>query len=191
MPRVSLPKPRILYIEDNARQRNALARKLRGRKFSVRTAPTGSRGLEIFAQGDIDIVLCDLNMPRMGGMEVLEHITSSKSPVPVIILTAHGSVQLAREAIARGAYHFVLKPVEIHDIEITVHQAMEHASLSHRLAQYSNRLERKVRERTRSLEFANQQLTALNDCVESTHTDFRRGRVVRQSPRSSHQCPRV
>jgi PAS domain S-box-containing protein len=163
MPRVSLTKPRVLYIEDNARQRDALARKLRARKFSVRTAPTGARGLEIFAQGHIDIVLCDLNMPRMDGMEVLEHITASKAPVPVIILTAHGSVQLAREAIARGAYHFVLKPIEIHDIEITIYQAMEHASLSRRLAQYSNRLEKKVRERTRSLEFANQQLTALND----------------------------
>ncbi|MBD3403530.1 response regulator, partial [candidate division GN15 bacterium] len=139
-----MKKLRLLYIEDKAAQRQTNARRLRARGFGVTTAPSGRKGLAKFDSDRPDVVLCDLNLPDLSGLQVLERVKAASPATPVIILTAHGSVSLAREAIKQGAYHFILKPLEINDLEITIHQALEDSRLHQQLREYSHDLERKV-----------------------------------------------
>lgn len=153
----------ILYIEADAVERGVTSRRLRARGFRVITAPSGARGLAKFDPDAIAAVLCDLNLPDRNGLDVLGRMKERGPEVPVIILTAHGSVSHARDAIRRGAYHFILKPLEINDLEITIYQAIEDARLHRELTDYSRDLERRISERTERLEFANRQLAALNN----------------------------
>jgi len=154
---------RVLFIEDDRRLRDKYARLLRSRGLLVTTAPSGETGMEKFDPARIDVVLTDLNMPRADGLEVLAAVKQASPDTPVLILTSHGDAGTARDAIRLGAYHFILKPVEINDLYITIFQALEHARLTRELNNHSRRLEARVKERTEKLEYANRQLRALND----------------------------
>ena len=90
---------RLLYIEDNPHQREDLAAQLGERGFAVVTAADGREGLERFAHESFDLVLCDLNMEPIDGLAVLHAVKEARPQVPVVILTAHGSVAQAVEAI--------------------------------------------------------------------------------------------
>lgn len=163
----------ILYIDGNASDRGVNARRLRSRGFRVFTASSGAKGLARVDPDALDVVLCDLSLPDRDGLDVLRRMKTAAPDLPVIILTAQGSVSQARAAIQRGAYHFIVKPVEINDLEITIHQALEHGRLHRQLTEYSRTLERKVSERTERLEFANRQLTALNEAANRFSQLFR------------------
>lgn len=153
----------VLYIEDDMRQRQALAKALRRRGFKVATARSGKHGLGLAARNRYHVILTDLAVPGLKGLEVLDQIRKCRPTVPVIILTAHGGIETAAEAIRRGAYHFVLKPFEIEDIELTILQAVENGRLQQRLHEYSATLELKVAERTERLQFAYRQMAALTE----------------------------
>jgi PAS domain S-box-containing protein len=128
-------KLRILHIEDNALQRRELCKLLRDRGFIVRPATSGATGLAFLRKGSFDIVICDLNMPRMGGMTVLKRAQKIAPETPVIIMTAHGTIQAAVKAIKLGAYNFVLKPVEIDEIDTLIHQAHTYSIMRKKLKQ--------------------------------------------------------
>lgn len=119
----------VLYIEDDEEQRVALAANLAERGFSVRSSPSGEAGLAEIRSERPDIVLCDLNMPDMNGLEVLSGVQAIDPDLPFVLLTAHPSIPLAVEAIVQGAQRFVIKPVSLEEMEITIHQAMEFARL--------------------------------------------------------------
>jgi PAS domain S-box-containing protein len=124
-----MKKIRVLYIEDEAKQRTALARRLRAKGFQVKSAPSGKQALRMFRSHGSEVVLCDLNMPGMGGLEVLKEIRKRDQQVPVILLTAHGTVDSAVMALKQGAYDFLLKPLEINKIVTTIHKASEQIRL--------------------------------------------------------------
>jgi len=105
-----MDKIKILYIEDDAGQRKQFAEQMAGQGFKVTSTASGEAGLHWFKKSRVDVVLCDLNMPKMNGLEVLKKIKKIDADVPVIILTAHGSVDMAVKALKVGAYDFVLKP---------------------------------------------------------------------------------
>ncbi len=119
----------VLYIEDDEEQRVALAANLAERGFSVRSSPSGEAGLAEIRSERPDIVLCDLNMPDMNGLDVLSGVQAIDPDLPFVLLTAHPSIPLAVEAIVQGAQRFVIKPVSLEEMEITIHQAMEFARL--------------------------------------------------------------
>ncbi len=133
--------PKILYIEDDEKQRSDFAQRLESLDFTVFPAASGVEGLRIFRDRKIDVVLCDLNMPQMNGLQVLTEIQELDSDVPFIILTGHGSIPLAVKAMQQGAYHFALKPLEINDIELTLRQAMDKFRLKRQLRDSENTLE--------------------------------------------------
>jgi len=116
-----MDKIKILYIEDDAGQRKQFAEQMAARGFKVTSRASGEAGLYSFKKSQVDAVLCDLNMPKMNGLEVLKKIKKIDEDVPVIILTAHGSVDMAVKALKEGAYDFVLKPPEINKISTTIH----------------------------------------------------------------------
>jgi PAS domain S-box-containing protein len=123
-----MPDINILYIEDDPTQRSSLAASLRERGFGVVEADSGEAGLSLL-DDDTRVVLCDLNMPGMSGLEVLRQVQRRKPDLPFILLTAHPSIPIAVQAIVEGAQRFLIKPVSLDEMEISVHQAIEFARL--------------------------------------------------------------
>jgi two-component system, NtrC family, nitrogen regulation response regulator NtrX len=121
---------KILVIDDEKSIRNALLEILEYEKFEVVLAENGQEGLEKFAAGSFDVVLCDIKMPEMDGMEVLEKIFESGKDVQVIMITGHGNVETAVEAIKKGAYDFIEKPLDLNRLLITVRNALDKSSLA-------------------------------------------------------------
>ncbi len=119
---------KVLYIEDDPEQRTTLAANLRERGFIVFEGESGEHGLGLLGKKP-DVVLCDLNMPDMNGLQVLDKAHRQDPDVPFILLTAHPSIPLAVQAIVEGAHRFLIKPVSVDELEIAVHQALEFARL--------------------------------------------------------------
>ena len=120
-----MSKIQILYIEDDPKQRLEFQKQLRGKGFKVSSKASGRKGQLAFESNRPDVVLCDLNMPGFGGLEVLRELKKIDADVPVILLTAHGATDEAVQAIKEGAYDFVLKPLEINKIDTTIRKALE------------------------------------------------------------------
>jgi len=123
-----MPDIKILYIEDDPAQRSSLAASLGERGFGVVEAASGDEGLSLLSD-DTGVVLCDLNMPGMNGLEVLRRVQRRNPDVPFILLTAHPSIPIAVQAIVEGAQRFLIKPVSLDEMEISIHQAIEFARL--------------------------------------------------------------
>lgn len=128
-----MEKTRILYIEDEETQRKTLSSRLRSKGYKVTVAASGQTGLSLFKNRNFDVILCDLNMPEMGGLEVLEKIRQRDSDIPFIILSAHGTATQAAKAVKKGASHFVLKPAEINQLLITIEQGIEKTNLQKKM----------------------------------------------------------
>jgi len=102
----------VLYIEDDANQRSEMEEKLRSKGYLIRTSPCGEIGIKKAKSYHPDVILCDLNLPDINGLEVLHRLKKKDIEIPVIILTAHGSIPLAVKAIKQGAYDFIVKPYQ-------------------------------------------------------------------------------
>ena len=135
-----MAETRILYIEGSDTQRRELKTSLVERGFEVRDAASGEKGLEALETQGFDVVLCDLNMPGMSGMEVLERLKVSHPYLPLIFVTAHPSVPLAVQAIQNGAYRFLTKPIRVDELELTIYQAIEHARMQRWLREADEQL---------------------------------------------------
>jgi len=121
---------KILVIDDEKSIRNALQEILEYEKFEVELAENGPEGLEKFSANNFDVVLCDIKMPEMDGIEVLEHIFETGKDVQVIMISGHGNVENAVEAIKKGAYDFIEKPLDLNRLLITVRNALDKTSLA-------------------------------------------------------------
>ncbi len=121
---------KILVIDDERSIRNALKEILEYEKFEVELAENGIEGLEKFNANHFDVVLCDIKMPEMDGIEVLELIFESGKDVQVIMISGHGNVENAVEAIKKGAFDFIEKPLDLNRLLITVRNALDRKSLA-------------------------------------------------------------
>jgi DNA-binding NtrC family response regulator len=114
---------KILVIDDEANLRKVLAALLRREGYDVTVAENGEMGLAEFHKNGADIVVTDLVMPKQGGMEVLAGVKAANPDVPVIIITAHGTVDSAVEAIKLGAFDYVTKPFEQAELSAVIAKA--------------------------------------------------------------------
>jgi DNA-binding NtrC family response regulator len=121
---------KILVIDDERSIRNALQEILEYEKFEVELAENGLEGLEKFTANNFDIILCDIKMPEMDGIEVLDKIQESGKDVQIIMITGHGNVENAVEAIKKGAYDFIEKPLDLNRLLITIRNALDKTSLA-------------------------------------------------------------
>ncbi|MDF1572265.1 MAG: sigma-54 dependent transcriptional regulator [Bacteroidales bacterium] len=121
---------KILVIDDERSIRNALLEILEYEKFEVELAENGPEGLEKFSADNFDIVLCDIKMPEMDGIEVLEKLFDTGKDAQVIMISGHGNVENAVEAIKKGAYDFIEKPLDLNRLLITVRNALDKTSLA-------------------------------------------------------------
>src|SRR5512138_226624 len=120
-----MPFNRLLIVDDDDGFRGALAASMDSRGFAVAPAPNGCTALAWLAAHECDMVLLDLKMPDMSGLDVLDRIRERWPAVEVIVLTGHGTIDTAVAAIRRGAFHFLTKPCSPDELEVTLMKAME------------------------------------------------------------------
>jgi two-component system, NtrC family, nitrogen regulation response regulator NtrX len=120
--------PKILVIDDERSIRNTLREILEYEKFNVDDAPDGIEGLKLLNTTKYEVILCDIKMPRMDGIEVLDHIMKI-TDAPVIMISGHGSIDTAVEAIKKGAYDFISKPLDLNRLLVSIRNALERSSL--------------------------------------------------------------
>jgi DNA-binding NtrC family response regulator len=120
---------RILVIDDERSIRNTLKDILEFEKYEVQTAENGLEGLSLIKTNTFDIVFCDIKMPQMDGIEVLEKIKNIKADLPVIMISGHGSIDTAVETIKKGAFDFIEKPLDLNRILITIKNATDKSEL--------------------------------------------------------------
>ena len=118
-------KKNILIIDDEINARAGLKRVLEHLGCNVVEAASGSEGLDIFRKNKINLVITDLRMPGDDGMSVLDAIQNEAPEIPVILITAYGSGEAAKKALAKGAYDFISKPFDIDTIELVVKRALK------------------------------------------------------------------
>ena len=121
--------PRILIIDDEAPIRRVLRDILENESYQVDDAATGMDALQLIKEHDFDAVFCDIKMPEMDGIEVLEAIRK-ESDVPVIMLSGHGTIETAVEAIKKGAFDFIPKPPDLNRLLITLRNALDKKNLT-------------------------------------------------------------
>jgi two-component system nitrogen regulation response regulator NtrX len=121
--------PRILVIDDEKAIRNTLKDVLEYEKYEVDLAEEGAAGIEMFSQETYDVVLCDIKMAKMDGIEVLQKIQDISSDVPVIMISGHGNIDTAVDSIKKGAFDFLEKPLDLNRLLITIRNAFERGSL--------------------------------------------------------------
>ena len=117
----------ILVVDDEPNMRRILSAVLEKEGFQVLTAGDGQEALRIFAVGrasSLVLVITDLKMPKMDGLQLLSEIHQRDSRVPVVLITAHGTIETAVEAMKRGAYEFITKPFDTEEIKMIVKKAL-------------------------------------------------------------------
>ena len=126
-----MPRPEtcLLLIDDEKNFRRVTGLALREEGFDVAEAGDGQEGLQRLQDGDIDVVLCDLNMPVMDGMEFLEAKARNSDQTPVIVITAYGSIESAVDAMRFGAFDYVTKPVNQGALRVAIDRAVEFQQL--------------------------------------------------------------
>lgn len=125
----------ILIIDDEPHLPYQFARYLRKHGYEVYTASDGEKGLQELHRNSIDLVLLDLRLPKMGGLEVLKQVRKLDQELPIIILTAHGDVQSAVEAMKLGASDYLLKGFDLDELSLVVQRALETSAMYRELRQ--------------------------------------------------------
>ncbi len=119
----------ILIIDDEAGMRDMISRLFAESGYATASAPDGASGLAAASGGDYDLVILDMSLPKMSGLDVLAGIKEHKPDIPVIMITAYGSTQTAIEAMRLGAYDFVTKPFELDELQMLVDRALRQRRL--------------------------------------------------------------
>ncbi|MBF9237950.1 sigma-54-dependent Fis family transcriptional regulator [Hymenobacter sp. BT683] len=121
--------PRILIIDDERAIRHTLKEILEFENYTVDQAEDGPAGLDMLIQQKYDVVLCDIKMPKMDGLEVLTRAQAMGTDAAFIMVSAHGSIDTAVEATKKGAYDFLSKPPDLNRLLVTVRNALDRTKL--------------------------------------------------------------
>ena len=116
---------KILIVDDERAIRRALREILEFEEFEVDEAENGKEGLEKAKNGGYDIIFCDIKMPEMDGMEVLEEVLKADIDSPMIMISGHGNIETAVQAIKKGAFDFIEKPLDLNRILVTIRNARD------------------------------------------------------------------
>ena len=120
----------ILIIDDEKAIRKTLNEILTYEGFKVTEASDGEEGWKLFTSNGYDVVLCDIKMPKMDGIDFLIKATETNPDVPVIMISGHGTIETAVDAVKKGAYDYIAKPPDLNRMLITIRNAMDKNTLS-------------------------------------------------------------
>ncbi|MBW2589305.1 MAG: sigma-54-dependent Fis family transcriptional regulator [Deltaproteobacteria bacterium] len=122
-------KSEILVVDDDSAHRTMLKTLLSGWQYDIIEADDGSTAIEKVRERSFDLVLMDVRMLKVSGLEALDEIKAFNPAIPVIIMTAYSSLETAVEAIKKGAYDYLTKPLDFDKLKLTIKRAMEHIRL--------------------------------------------------------------
>jgi two-component system nitrogen regulation response regulator NtrX len=120
---------KVLIVDDETSIRNSLEKLLSYEKYTTFSAPDGPSALDMLSDKRIDIVLLDIKMPGMDGLEVLQKIKETREELPVIIISGHGNISTAVEATKLGAFDFIEKPIDLDRLLLTVRNGLKQGEL--------------------------------------------------------------
>lgn len=115
--------PRVLIVDDEVELVSALQERLNLRGFGATGVTTGAEALAHLARAECDVVLLDVKMPGLGGLEVIKSIKAHHPEIQVILLTGHGSAQDAEQGMRLGAFDYLMKPINIANLVRILHAA--------------------------------------------------------------------
>jgi two-component system NtrC family sensor kinase len=142
---------KLLLIDDEEHTRRALGRTLKSDGYQVLTAEDGKTGVELFTQEKPSIILTDIKMPGMDGIQVLKRIKEINHEAEVVIITGYGEMEAAIQCLQLDASDFITKPVNHEALSVALKRAKERLDIRRMLKEYTNNLEDKVREATEEL----------------------------------------
>ncbi|PZR25142.1 MAG: response regulator [Citrobacter freundii] len=119
----------ILIIDDEKAIRKTLTEILSFEGYKLDEASDGEEGLKKFKEKTFDLVLCDIKMPKLDGIEFLQKASEINPDIPIIMISGHGNIETAVEAVKKGAYDYISKPPDLNRLLITIRNAMERTSL--------------------------------------------------------------
>jgi len=134
---------KILIIEDDSKIRTILKEILEEKDHEVDEAADGQEGLKKIESGNYDLCLCDIKMPKMDGLEVLEKAKEAGTSTHFIIISAHGTIDIAVEAVKKGAFDFLQKPFDLGRLEITLRNALDKTTLIRETKTLKKKISRK------------------------------------------------
>ena len=175
----------VLVIDDEALIRQSITTYLGDSGFTVWEADDGPNGLKAAADHDPEVILLDLRMPEMDGLDVLAEVNRRHPETPVVVVTGAGVLKDAVEALRLGAFDFISKPIiDMAILEHAVSRAVEQRRLRRAHQQYQSRLEADVRSRTQDLQHRTDQLERANHQLGEEMAQHRRTeKALRQSQR--------
>ena len=140
------PQTRLLVVDDQVSMTRWLCSDLHGRGFTTEASNSPEEIVDQLPQLHFDLVLTDVRMPRLSGLELCREITARRPDIPVIVMTAFGDMEAAIEAMRAGAYDFITKPLEVDLLEIALQRAVDHRRLQIQL----EKLEKQMQESSRA-----------------------------------------
>lgn len=120
---------KILIIDDEKAIRRSIKDILEFEKYTVEEAEDGQQGLDMALKGKYDIILSDIKMPKLDGIELLTRLRQSDSESPLIMMSGHGTIETAVEAVKKGAYDYLAKPIDLNRLLVTIRNAMDKSTL--------------------------------------------------------------
>jgi DNA-binding NtrC family response regulator len=136
---MSDPKGKVIVVDDDREMRSLIEDFLVAEGYQVHAFPMAPDALKALgsegslsaekSDGDIDLIISDINMPQINGLEFTTKLQSLRPEIPIILITAFGSIETAIEAMRRGAFHYVVKPFKLTEMSVSVERAMEHRKL--------------------------------------------------------------
>jgi two-component system NtrC family sensor kinase len=158
-------RSKVLVVDDDQFALRSMAKVLRGESYEVVTAASGSEAIDLLKEDSFDLVLTDLKMPEVDGLEVLRQAREIAPQAVVLILTGYASLESAIEALREGAYDYLVKPCSADELKLKIERGLERVWLAEErqraeeaLKEYSERLEEMVEQRTKELQEAQEQL---------------------------------
>jgi PAS domain S-box-containing protein len=168
---------RILLVDDEPDILRVLSISLRADGYQVRTAGGGEEALAIFARETPELVITDIKMPGMNGIEVLREVKNINPETEVIIITGHGDIDSAIEALQYGASDFINKPVRDQQLSIALKRAQEKIQIKQQLREYTTSLEQRVEAATREIRrrsnFQGKLIRSSNDGIVATDENLK------------------
>ena len=137
-----MKKPRVLIIDDEQSITVSLTLALRG-EFDVHAALTAAEGLEAFRTGSYQLVLLDLRIGGDDGLQVLERLKAISEKAAVIVITAFGTIRSSVDAMKKGAFTYLSKPVDLEELKIYMYQALRYQELNNTIASLTDELSAK------------------------------------------------
>ncbi|MEJ7625772.1 MAG: sigma-54 dependent transcriptional regulator [Ferruginibacter sp.] len=161
--------PNILIVDDEKAIRKTLSEILSFEGYEIDEAGDGEEGLKKFSEKSFDLVLCDIKMPKMDGIEFLEKAKQINADIPIIIISGHGNIDTAVEAVKKGAFDYISKPPDLNRLLITLRNATE----KQELVSEAKVLKRKV-SKVQEMVGVSNSMAKIKDTIEKVaHTDAR------------------